>query len=123
MTKEQSKPAESRAAPGSVADRMQHIRLDPERVARFTGPDTQPRRCRGDGLFCFSRRDDSASRVWIRGVRAPQTPYGITLFSLWITLFECQTVGEVFNRIAVQIDFEFVHPLRMVAGCRDGPEN
>ena len=34
-----------------------------------------------------------------------------------------KAVGEIFDRVAVQIDFEFVHSLRMVAGSRDGAKN
>jgi hypothetical protein len=61
--------------------------------------------------------------MWISSVRAGDALDGVILISILITLGECKSVSEFFDRVAVQINFEFVNSLRMVGRRRDGSEN
>jgi hypothetical protein len=54
--------------------------------------------------------------VRIDCVYPSNAPNGIALLPVVVTLIEREAVGHLFNSIAVEIDFEFVHALRMVAG-------
>jgi hypothetical protein len=43
----------------------------------------------------------------------------VALLARAVAWVERQPVGQLFNSIAVQVDLELVHSLRMIAGCRD----
>jgi hypothetical protein len=40
-----------------------------------------------------------------------------------IAFFKFEAICDLLDRITVEINFEFVHPFRMVAGRRDGSED
>ena len=113
---------DGRAVLKRMADRVKHIGLDPERVASLAGPDAQPG-CGGDRLAGCPLSDDGAGRIRIDGVRTPDTAHDVALLALRVTLVEGNAVGQIFDRIAIEIDLEFVHAFGMVAGRRNGAED
>jgi hypothetical protein len=54
----------------------------------------------------------------IRVASDKPSPKGVFLLSLRVALFECEAIGDLFDRIPVEVDLEFVHALGMVAGNR-----
>ena len=98
-----------------VTHRVQYIWLDPKWVAGFARPSAHPG-WRGNGFVCFSLSDDRTGCVRIDSFRSTNAPYGIALLPVLVALIERETVRNLFNGIAVDIDLEFVHALRMVAG-------
>ncbi len=110
-----------RAVLKGVADRVQHIGFDPEGVAGFAGPDTQP--VRGGRLAGGSPDDDFAGVIRVRRAAAPDTAQRVALVSIRVTFLECEAVGEILDGIAVEIDLKFVHALRVVARRRNGAED
>ena len=82
----------------------------------------QPR-CRADDFSSRPLRDYSAGRFRLNRVGTRDTPHGVVLLALLVAFVERQAVGNILNRIAVQIHFEFVHPFRVVARHRDGAKN
>ena len=112
----------SRAVLESVADRVQHIGLNPKRVTSLAGPDAQT--SLGDsGLASGSLRDDSASRMWVHSFRASDRPHDVALLLVDVTLVKGKAIGYIFDGIAIEIDLEFVHSFRMVARRGNGTEN
>jgi len=58
---------------------------------------------------------DPTARMRIHCLGASGAPHQVTLVSVRVTLVERDAVSDVFNSIVVEIDLEFVHPLRMVS--------
>jgi hypothetical protein len=98
-----------------VTHRVQHIRLNPKWVAGFARPSADTG-WRGNGFVCFTLSDHPSGCVRIDSFRSTDAPYGIALLPLLVTLIEREPVRNLFDRISVGIDLEFVHAFRMVAG-------
>jgi hypothetical protein len=59
----------------------------------------------------------------INGGRTCDATYDVALFPVLVTFVECKAVGDILDRITVEIGFELIHAFRMVARRRDGAEN
>jgi hypothetical protein len=94
---------------------MQHIWLDPEGVTRVAGPRTQSG-WPGHSFIGHSLRDDGTGRVRIDSFFPTNAPHTVALLSLLVAIIEREAVRHLFNGVAVEIDLEFVHTFRMVAG-------
>ncbi len=111
-----------RAVLKGMADSMQHIWFDPEGISRFTGPETQS--VRG---ACRHSRDtlgnDFAGRARIDRFGAGNAAEDEELLSSRVGLIESNAVSELLDGISVEIDFEFIHPFRMVTRAGNFPKN
>src|SRR5271169_5511972 len=74
-----------RAVLKGVADRVQHIGLNPKWVAGLAGPDTQTGG-RGNGLASCSLCHDCACRMGVHSLRAPGAAHDVALIALLVTL-------------------------------------
>ena len=113
---------DGRAVLEGVADRVQDIGLDPEWVTGLAGPDPQARR-RSNDRACFACRNHGADCMWIGRICSTKAPHYVTLLAVLVALVERNAVGDIFDRIAVEIYFEFVHSFGMVPGHGNGSEN
>jgi hypothetical protein len=50
---------------------------------------------------------------------ARDTAHEKALLAVRVAFVESNTIGEVFDGVAVEVDLETLHAFRMVAGCRD----
>ena len=101
-----------------MADRVQHVGLNPKRIARLAGPDAHASRGR-DGFAGGPVGDDHAGRIGIGSLDPCDSPQYKSLPALRVAIVEGQTIREIFDGIAVEIDLEFVHSLWVVARSRD----
>ena len=109
-----TRQVDSRAVLKRMADRVQHVGLDPERVARLAGPDAGRL-----ASVTVSPVDPCATTMpaaFGSTASAPVIRRSTKRCSPRVALVEGNTVGEVFDGIAVEVDLEFVHSFRVVAG-------
>jgi hypothetical protein len=59
--------------------------------------------------------------VRIGRVGPPETAHYVTLVSVLVAGIKRHAIGNVLDRVAVEIDLEFVHPLRVVTGRGNWP--
>jgi hypothetical protein len=64
-----------------------------------------------------------AGRMRIGGRYTRNAPQNVALLARGVAWVERQPVGQLFDIIAVQVDLEFVHSFRMIAGRRDFARN
>ena len=97
-----------------VSDCVQNVRLDPERVSGFASPNAQTAR-RGNGFARGALRNDLTRGVGVLSLGAGNLAQHEALLARRVALVEGDAIGQVFDDVAIEIDFEFIHSFRMVA--------
>lgn len=97
-----------------MADRVQHVGLDPEGIASPASPDTQAGR-RSDRLASDTPSHNGTGRIRVHRVTTRDLAQGEALPARRVTLIEGEAVGHALDGVAVKVDLDFVHPHRMIA--------
>ena len=101
-----------------MADRVQHVGLDPERVAGFASPEAQT--ARGYGRFSGrALSHHNAGGIRVCGIAARDPAQDEALLARRVTRVESDAVGHIFDGIAVEVDLELVHSFRVIARHRN----
>ncbi len=61
--------------------------------------------------------------MWIHGVCPADAAHDVTLIAGLVALAEGEAISDVFDGIAVEIDFEFIHAFRVITRRRNGAED